>query len=111
MAENTIEQPINPNSETTIGKKGIWKKISEEPLRDVIVAILKHPPRNDADCKEQQTSVRFALNGQTAKEIAGKVAKIFMVSFITAMIVSIAPYLPGIMAEFMAILIKYQLIK
>lgn len=118
MATNPdkIDQPdpangnSDPGKETTVNKKGIFSRIIEEPLKDVIIAILKHQPKNDADCKEQQNSVRIALMGQTVKEIAGKVAKIFIVSFVTAMIVSIAPYIPGIIGDVIAILIQYNLI-
>lgn len=105
---NTDEN--TPGVSAGVDKKGLWKKISQEPLKDVILAILRHPPKNDQDCKEQQASVRFALGSQSAKEITGKITRIFIVTAITAMIIAIAPTLPGIIGEITVLMIKYGLI-
>jgi len=113
-AETPPDSAGDPGSESKLDKKGWFKKINAEPIKDVILAILRHPPKDDKDCAEQQSSVRYALAAhnikESIKELAGKIAKVFIVSFITAMIIAIAPDLPGILSEITQILIKYNLI-
>jgi len=98
------------NAEISIDKKGIKKRLEIEPLGDVISAILRHPPKDEKECKEQQLSVRYAISTDKAEKIVGKITKVFIVSAITVMIASIAPFLGGILGEILATLLKYQLI-